>query len=64
MNTLVKLEIAIGKIVAEIEENNRIDRITKEKLVEQISNLWNITGELKEERENTFESLQEILRKL
>lgn len=64
MNTIEKLENAISEIIAQIEENNRIDRITKEKLVNNISNLWNITSELKDSRDKTWGKLNELLKDL
>lgn len=64
MNTIEKLEYAINKIIVEIEENERIDRITKEKLTDQITNLFHITGEMKDERENVYDALHGVLSKL
>lgn len=64
MKTLEKLESSIGDIIVQIEENNRIDRITKEKLIENISALWNLTGELKEEKENNWNKVNDLLSSL
>lgn len=64
MNTIEKLENAISEIITQVEENNRIDRITKEKLVSGISNLWSITSELKDSRDKTWEKLNELLKDL
>lgn len=64
MNSIEKLENAIGEIINQVEENTRIDRISKEKLVESITALWTITGEIKENRDNTWEKLNDVLSKL
>lgn len=64
MNSIEKLENAIGEIINQVEENTRIDRISKVKLVESITALWTITGEIKENRDNTWEKLNDVLSKL
>ena len=64
MHNIEKLESAIGDIMVYIEENNRIDRLTKEKLSKQVSDLWDITGAMKDEREENYKRLNAVLNTL
>lgn len=64
MNKIEKLENAISTILANIEENEEIDQPTKEKLINNISNLYDITGEMKEENENNYAKLREVMNSL
>lgn len=64
MNTIEKLENAIREMAVYIEENERVDRLTREKLNNKISELYNLTGEMKEEKERTYEGLSSIIKSL
>lgn len=64
MNKIEKLENAISKLLVSIEENGRIDRITKETLLKNTLRLYDITGEIKEENENNYAKLKEVLETL